>query len=141
MNYIQMNKFFLGICVGMQYMFHSSEESNEHKGLNLVKGKVKKFDFLKVNGKIPLIGKNTIHQSIIDWEKTILKNINNSKEMYFLHSYYCLADKNFELSKTNYNDFNFTSSIKIENTYGVQFHPEKSGIEGLQIFKNFISLE
>jgi glutamine amidotransferase len=61
--------------------------------------------------------------------------------MYFLHSYYCKVNAKYELSKTNYGNLNFTSSVKVKNSYGVQFHPEKSGKKGIEIFKNFLNLK
>lgn len=141
LDFIERDKFFLGICVGMQYMFQSSEESLDYKGLNLIKEKVKKFKKEETNGKIPLIGKQKIKGEILNWNNTILKNFTKDSEMYFLHSYYCKSPQTYELSATSYNNFNFTSSIKIRNSYGVQFHPEKSGMQGLKIFQNFIELK
>lgn len=140
-DFIEENKFFLGICVGMQYLFCTSEESIEAEGLNIFKENVKKFDKKIVKSKIPLIGKKNIEKSELSWNDSILKDLNQNHRMYFLHSYYCQTEKKYELSKTNYNNFGFSSSIKKGNIYGVQFHPEKSGMEGLKIFSNFLSLE
>lgn len=140
LDFINKDKFFLGICVGMQYMFQSSEESLDYKGLNLIQEKVRKFEIKDVNGKIPLIGKKAIKETL-NWKDTVLDNFSNGTEMYFLHSYYCKAPQENELSSTSYNDFSYTSSIRVGNSYGVQFHPEKSGKIGLGVLQNFVKLK
>lgn len=140
-DFIEQDKFFLGICVGMQYLFESSEESIDHKGLGIIKGKVQKFNIELVKDKVPLIGKKKIKMEKLNWKSTILKSFSGNTDMYFLHSYFCKANLEQELSSTSYNNFNFTSSIKIGNIYGVQFHPEKSGKNGLKVLQNFIELK
>ena len=140
-NYLSDDKnFFLGICVGMQYLFEKSDENLESNGLGFFKGIVKKFTNTKEHHTIPNIGKNVLSRSLLKWPGTIF-DINIEKpEVYFLHSYFCKVEKKYELTKSEYNEIVFTSSIKKNNIYGVQFHPEKSGQTGLKILKKFYSL-
>tara|TARA_B100000575_G_scaffold293658_1_gene305803 strand:+ start:11720 stop:12343 length:624 start_codon:yes stop_codon:yes gene_type:complete len=124
-------KPFLGICVGMQMLATDSEENGFHKGLDWIHGHIKPFPKNKL--KLPHMGWNLV--------KPIKKNrlINNIIDYYFVHSYRfeCEDNENI-LAETQYG-INFTSIIAKENIYGVQFHPEKSSSQGLNLIKNFIS--
>ncbi len=140
-DYINEEKYFLGICVGMQFLLNSSEESPGVDGLGLIDDKMLKISFDKSNMKVPHIGKNKIIANEISWKNTIFESFDSNESMYFLHSYYCKVNAKYELSKTNYGNLNFTSSVKVKNSYGVQFHPEKSGKKGIEIFKNFLNLK
>ena len=126
-------KNILGVCVGMQVFLETSEEGL-HKGLNWVDGTVKKFS--SNQQRIPHMGWNKI---IINNNHNILKDLYQS-EFYFLHSYYCKIrdDKNI-CTYTNYGD-NFCSIFIDNNIYGIQFHPEKSHSNGIQLIKNFLSI-
>ncbi|MBI2995607.1 MAG: imidazole glycerol phosphate synthase subunit HisH [Candidatus Melainabacteria bacterium] len=116
-------KPFLGICVGMQVLFEEGEENPGIKGLGILKGKVVRFKKAK---KIPHIGWNDVTQ--YDTEK-----------FYFIHSYYVIPeDKNLIYGETEYDGEKFTSVIKKDNLFAVQFHPEKSGEGGLDLLKEFI---
>jgi len=120
----------LGICLGMQLLFSSSEEGNV-ECLELVKGKVKKFNSTL---KVPQIGWNQVEKSE---ETRLLKSIKNNSYLYFVNSYYCDPEnKDISKGKTDY-DLKFCSVLEKDNIYGVQFHPEKSGDVGLQLLKNF----
>lgn len=129
------NKYkILGICVGMQSFFNYSEEGDE-KGLDIIKGNVVKIN-KKKNNKIPHMGWNDIEILNSD---SLLNNLPKSK-FYFAHSYIAKnIDNENILSTTNHSE-SFPSSIKYQNIYGVQFHPEKSFIQGQKILKNFIDL-
>ena len=121
----------LGICLGMQLFFSESCEFKKTKGLNLISGKVKKIPN-QVN-KVPHIGWNTT--------KIIKKNnfLYNNKHFYFVHSYYCEPkNKSLILSETNLEKLSFCSSVLTKNLLGVQFHPEKSSIAGINLLKNIL---
>lgn len=125
----------LGICVGMQIMANGSEEGSE-MGLGYIDAQVKKFDISKIEHqtKIPHMGWNNIEQ-IRQCE--IFNNIEKDASFYFLHSYYVkCANMDHDLSFTDYAG-TFTSAIKRENIYGVQFHPEKSHQNGEILLQNF----
>jgi len=128
-------KKILGICVGMQVLSNKSEEG-KIRGLGLINGVVKKFRSKK-NFVIPHMGWNSIKKMN---QSYLLDGIDSDKGFYFLHSYYF---DNFEdadcITKTKY-DFEFTSIVQKKNIYGVQFHPEKSHENGVNIFKNFLKL-
>lgn len=128
----------LGICVGMQMLADSSEEG-ELNGLGWIHGKVKKFDKNQIPNKpkIPHLGWNSIE---IMRECPLFKDIDPEVGFYFVHSYYyeCADDANV-VCKTQYGEF-FHSAINNENIYGVQFHPEKSHDNGIQLLRNFANL-
>lgn len=126
---IVMKKPFLGICLGMQLLFSSSEEGNT-KCLDVLKGKVKRFN---VDLKVPQIGWNQVQEK----QSKLFSGIKNDSYFYFVHSYYCVPEKKeIEIGVTDYG-INFCSAIEEENTFGVQFHPEKSGENGLILLNNF----
>jgi imidazole glycerol-phosphate synthase subunit HisH len=119
----------LGVCVGMQILAENSEEGNE-SGLSLVEGNILKFS----KGLLPQMGWNNVN---IKKNDLILKEIKDKDFFYFLHSYYFKEKKeNDVIAASNYHQ-SFTSILKRENIYGVQFHPEKSHIAGLKFLKNF----
>lgn len=129
-------KPYLGICLGLQVLFESSEESPNIKGLSIFKGKCKKF--INKNLKIPQIGWNSIK---INKSSLLLKNIKNNSYFYFVHSYYVDSkDKEIILTKTNYG-IDFVSAIEKNNIFAVQFHPERSGDIGIKILENFINFK
>lgn len=147
-------KLFLGICLGLQLLFTESEEG-ECEGLDIIPGKVKKF---KVEGlKVPHMGWNGIRfkdeslkfeddksknssPSPLDSQFSLLEGTPEGSYFYFAHSYYVEPeDKSVILTTTEYG-IEFTSAIRKANTFGVQFHPEKSGEKGLELLKNFVRL-
>ena len=124
--FLNKKKLLFGICLGMQLLFEKSNEFGSTQGIGLVKGSVKKFP--NKGFKIPHIG----------WEKIKkTKNVNYLSDedyYYFVHSYYCEpSNKNSILSYTNYQGFNYCSSVYTKNIFATQFHPEKSGKSGLKI--------
>jgi len=141
--FVNSGKPFMGVCLGMQLLFNESEEFGKHKGLSLIEGSVKKFPkYIKGHAmKIPQIGWNKIYPGNIqnnDWLDSYLKDIKPDRFMYFVHSYYVLPkDKKNILALTNYEGFEYTSAIRKNNIFAVQFHPEKSSEEGISIYKNF----
>lgn len=124
---------FLGICLGLQLLFEESEEAPRVKGLGIFRGKVLKFQKVK----IPQIGWNQIK---IQRKAKIFRGIEDKSFVYFMHSFYVKpSDKGIIATQTHYGK-DFCSAIESENIFGVQFHPEKSGEGGLQILKNFIKI-
>lgn len=120
----------LGICLGMQLLFSSSEEGNVHC-LGLVKGQVKKFTS---TFKVPQIGWNHVENKS---DSKLLKGIKNKSYFYFVNSFYCNPKEKKPIKGVTNYEITFCSVIEKNNLYGVQFHPEKSGDVGLQLLKNF----
>ena len=131
---VNKNCSFLGICAGYQVLFYESTEHGHHTGLNLIKGKFISFRDKKKKIKVPHVGWNECE--IIN-NNNLFYNIPNNSDFYFTHTYIL---KNFDednvITKTNYH-LDFVSSINYKNIYGVQFHPEKSQLNGLKLLKNF----
>ncbi len=123
-------KPLLGICLGMQLLGSFSEEG-ETKGLEIFNFEVKKFN---INLKCPHMGWNRITTC----KSTLFSGINNCAWLYFVHSYYVPISNN-SIATSNY-EIDFCIAVNRKNFWGVQFHPEKSGDDGLQILKNFIEL-
>ena len=131
--YLDDNKSYLGICVGMQILSDEGHEDQITKGLGIISGKIRKFSNKKLI--IPHMGWNTIRVTKAD---PIVKKNLNEKDFYFVHSYiYENINKENILGLTTYGK-NFPSIINKGNIYGVQFHPEKSHKNGLKLIKNFI---
>ncbi len=134
------NKHFLGICLGMQILFEESFENGHYKGLGIIKGSVRKLP-QKKNTKLPHI--NWSNVNFINSKKNLLfKNIKNLSTYYFVHSYFVdNVNKNNILGLTKFGSFEFPSIINSKNTFGIQFHAEKSSINGISMLKNFINLK
>jgi len=143
--FVETKKPLLGICLGMQLLFNESEEFGNFKGLSLLKGNIKKFKIDKKNKDIkfpvPHVGWNKINVHQRKWDSTFLSNNLDNEFMYFVHSYYVVPEnEDCILSTTIYGDIEYCSSVSYKNIHGVQFHPEKSGINGLKIYKQFKNL-
>jgi glutamine amidotransferase len=126
----------LGICLGLQLLFESSAEFGSHEGLKLIKGEVVKFSALDNGSTIPQMQWNKIKVNVKD---TILFNgISENPFMYFAHSYYVKPSQpNLKVHSTNYGGIEYCCAIEYKNLFGVQFHPEKSSLDGLRVLKNF----
>jgi len=136
---IEKSKPFLGICLGLQLLFSESEEGGRAKGLDIIKGKVRRFKGQK-GLKIPHMGWNRIKTKTKGERAKIFDGVEDGSYMYFVHSYYVEPkDKGVILCETAYGG-NFASGICKGNLYGLQFHPEKSQSAGLKIVKNFVNL-
>jgi len=130
-------KPMLGICLGMQLLFESSEEFGETKGLGLIPGHVVAFDKSKMDmdeHKIPHVG----------WNKAFNKNSKlfeglENPYLYFVHSYHAVCDDKYTIATTHYG-YDFVSAVQKDNIYGFQPHPEKSHDNGIAILKNFVKL-
>jgi imidazole glycerol-phosphate synthase subunit HisH len=126
----------LGICLGMQMLMETSEEHGLHQGLGLIPGTVKRFP--RVPGlKVPHMGWNSL--TIEDRDHPLFTGFGAEEYMYFVHSYYADTIPEYTLTSTQY-ICPFASAVVNGNTFGVQFHPEKSGAVGLHLLKNFIGL-
>lgn len=130
-------KPFLGICLGLQLLFEESEESPGVKGLGIFKGKIKKFS-PDMGLKIPHIGWNSLE---IKQNDTLFKGIPENSYVYFVHSYYLHAEDEEDVATVTNYGIDFHSAVGKNNIFATQFHPEKSGDVGLQILKNFASME
>ena len=131
---IKKGKPFLGICLGLQILFTESEEHGTYKGLDVIKGKVKKFN---PGMKIPHMGWNKIKIKNQKSKIKIFEGIPNGSYFYFVHTYYVEPeDKDVIVSTAEYGD-EFTSTVNKDNIWGVQFHPEKSAVLGLKFLENF----
>ncbi|MEO6563386.1 MAG: imidazole glycerol phosphate synthase subunit HisH [Nitrosospira sp.] len=135
-----LNKPFLGICIGLQMLFESSEEGNV-KGLGIVSGKVLRFPstaMVSTSGhklKVPHMGWNEVHQTA---EHPLWKGIPNDARFYFVHSYYVeTANPESGTAYSRY-PFPFTCAVARDNIFAVQFHPEKSHEAGLTLLRNFV---
>ena len=137
--FVDSGKPFVGICLGLQLLFESSVEFGNYSGLGLVKGKVRKFQFYSNNSvkyPVPQIGWNMIKQTNNSWDDSLLCNNANGDFMYFIHSYFVEPnDESIILSKTIYGNTEYCSSIKQDNIFGYQFHPEKSGVVGMKVYQ------
>ena len=127
------DKRYLGICLGMQVLFESSEEAPGVQGMGAIRGDVPRF---KGDIKVPHMGWNSIEAQK---EIPILKGINNGEFFYFVHSYYCRPTEGVVATKTTYG-IDFASSVQRGNLFACQFHPEKSQRVGLQLVRNFIDM-
>ena len=126
-----LNKPTLGICVGMQLLTSYSEEGDSDL-LNIFPIKTLKFKESSTY-KVPHTGWNQVFP---EKENPLFKNIPSGSHFYFVHSYFIEYDKAYTLSAANYNN-EFSASIWHDNFYGVQFHPEKSGVHGETLLTNF----
>ncbi|OED37627.1 imidazole glycerol phosphate synthase, glutamine amidotransferase subunit [PVC group bacterium (ex Bugula neritina AB1)] len=128
-------KKILGICLGMQLLLDKSYEMGEHVGLGFIKGEVTRFSFDSEGLKIPHMGWNSLDISKKD---PIFENLPETPYVYFVHSYHVkITDESLILATTHYGK-PFCSAFKSGQTYGLQFHPEKSQEVGLKILKNFL---
>jgi glutamine amidotransferase len=135
----------IGICLGMQMMLTKGFEIEETEGLNLVEGEIIKLPSINTDGsknKVPHVAWSQIQMPAgRSWDKTILEYNQEHQYMYFVHSYYANTFNKVDvLAETKFGDITFTSAFQKDNIFGTQFHPEKSGENGLRILKAFIEL-
>ncbi len=124
-------KPLLGICVGYQLLFDQSCEHGTYKGLGLVKGNVVN---IPAGRTIPHMGWNSV---ILPSDMKLFEGLGSAKHFYFAHSYYSqVADEQAVVAYTDYG-FELPAAVQKGNVYGTQFHPEKSGPNGLHVLKNF----
>ncbi len=157
-DHIKHQKFFLGICLGLHLLFTKSSEDGEHEGLDILPGKVVRFESDRLNSnttdsqnsagapagllpdtndqklKIPHMGWNTIQTRK---DVSILKGLPDNPYMYFVHSYHVVPEQSEVVATETDYGADFVSMISVDNVFAMQFHPEKSQHCGLVILKNF----
>lgn len=133
---VEKNTPFLGICLGLQLMFESSEETPGVEGLGILKGKIVK---IPENGdlKIPHMGWNSLY---FQNEGRLFANLPQDSYVYYVHSYYLQADDETIVKATTDYSTCIHASVEKDNVFACQFHPEKSSDVGLTILKNFCEL-
>jgi len=141
LDFAKAGKPTLGICLGAQILFSWGFEFGKHKGLDLIGGRVVKFPKLDKE-KIPQIGWNSLElPARKTWKNTILSGIKPGSDVYFIHSYIMMPEKQSDiLAYTYWGGVKFCSVVFRGYTLGTQFHPEKSGVVGLQVINNFIKI-
>ncbi len=141
-NFEASGKPLLGICLGMQLLFDSSEEfakdANGTQGLGLIPGKVVAFDENKFDHplKVPHMGWNEL---FVQNDTAIFAGLTKDFYLYFVHSYHAVCEDKYAIGKTHYG-YEFVSAVQNGNIYGIQPHPEKSHDNGLKIIENFAKL-
>jgi glutamine amidotransferase len=132
----------LGICLGMQMLLDKSSEFGETAGLGLIPGGVERIPDMGASGKrrkIPHIGWNRIVPSQRDLSRTVFANLPPNPDMYFVHSFMAVPhDDKHRLADYDYDGCLISAAVQRENVLGCQFHPEKSGAQGLEILKSFV---
>lgn len=134
----------LGICLGMQMLLDESEEFGITTGLGLIPGRVVPVPSITADGhahKIPHIGWNALAlpQGHLNWGRTLLQGIVPGDAVYFVHSFMASPiDSNHRIADCLYGGIPISAAIGLENVFGCQFHPEKSGEVGLKVLKSFL---
>lgn len=138
-------KPLLGICLGMQMLASISEEFGEYKGLGIIPGRVISIPKTTIAGnphKIPHIGWSglLLPDGLSGWQGSILEGLVAGAAVYLVHSFAVQPDcDTYRLADCNYNGQVISAAIRKENVYGTQFHPEKSGLVGLNIIRSFLT--
>ncbi len=135
-NALQAGIPYLGICMGMQFLFEHSDEMGQHEGLGILPGYVTRFPDHPTL-KVPHMGWNQLQQQ---QDSSMLAKIPSESYAYFVHSYYCVPTNESDIVATVDYGTPFTAVVQRNHIYGVQFHPEKSQKTGLQILTNFLEL-
>ncbi|MBQ4521571.1 MAG: imidazole glycerol phosphate synthase subunit HisH [Lachnospiraceae bacterium] len=133
---VEQKKPFLGICLGLQLLFETSEESQGVTGLGILKGDIVRIP-AKEGLKIPHMGWNTIQ---VKEDATLFQGISKDAYVYFVHSYYLKAKEIEDVAATTFYSTEIHAAVEHEKVFACQFHPEKSGTVGLKILENFVSL-
>lgn len=135
-------KPLMGICLGMQLLMSESEEFGRHKGLDILSGEVVRLADGRLDGtralKVPQVGWNHIWKVHgRSWEDSWLAGLEDGAFLYFVHSFYVKpADPSLVCSTTRYGPTTFCSSLRHGNVFACQFHPERSGPQGLRVYAN-----
>ena len=139
-DYAESGRPFLGICLGLQLFLNRTEEGDA-PCLGLVHGRVKRLPDNTIKGiKIPHMGWNTVHLASDQSQHPMLNGLAQDSYFYFVHSYYAQPDDPSAVAGTTVYGVTFCSIYANGNLMATQFHPEKSGANGLKIYKNFVEL-
>jgi len=129
--WIKADKPFLGICIGLQLLFETSQEAPDTQGLSVINGTVRRFP----GRKVPQIGWN---QTSARKESKIFRGLTDNSFFYYIHSYYAdPADNSVSAAQTEYY-LRYCCAVERGALAAVQFHPEKSGAAGLALLKNWV---
>ena len=134
--YIDADKPFLGICLGLQLLFDVSYEEGEYEGLGVIPGQVERFES-QPGLKIPHMGWNGLQ---IEQSNPLLGGIREGDHVYFVHSYHVVPEDDSVVAARTSHGGPFVSMIARGNLFATQFHPEKSQRVGLQLLENFANL-
>ncbi|UFH58850.1 imidazole glycerol phosphate synthase subunit HisH [Sulfurovum mangrovi] len=136
--YAASGKPLMGICLGMQLLFESSEEFGTTEGLGLIPGKVVAFNEAEFDHphKVPHMGWNEL---FVQKETPLFSGLPKEFYLYFVHSYHAVCEDQYAIGKTHYG-YQFVSAVQNGNIFGIQPHPEKSHENGLKIIENFTKL-
>jgi imidazole glycerol-phosphate synthase subunit HisH len=130
--YVESGRPFLGVCMGQQALLTLSEEGGEHSCLDVIPGRVKR---LPSGRKVPHMGWNRVRQRV---EHPVFEGIEDGAYFYFVHSYYPVPEaEDVVVGETEYG-VTFASVLARDNVVATQFHPEKSGEDGLRFYGNFL---
>ena len=130
--WINSGKPFMGVCLGLQLLLEESDEGDE-KGLGVLEGRVEK---LPEGQKIPHMGWNSVRFTT---DHPVFKGVSQNSYFYFVHSYIAVPKASSIIAGHTEYGRDFCSAVAFDNVVAVQFHPEKSGENGLNIYKNFVS--
>ncbi len=128
--HVDLNKYLFGVCLGMQLLYEDSYEDGYYKGLGILKGSIKKID---TKMKIPHMGWN---QLTFKRKSRLTAYINEKDYVYFVHSFY-VDTFGDEVCAVTYYDLEIPAIVEKNNVFATQFHPEKSGVVGLNILKAY----
>lgn len=134
---------FMGVCLGMQLLMERSFEFGEHQGLGVIAGEVRRLQPPEITSpKIPQVCWNRLLPTdALSWDGSPLRGLPHGVHMYFVHSFVVTpSDPAVVLSTTTYGDTTFCSSLLRDNIFACQYHPERSGKAGIEIYRNFLSL-
>lgn len=126
----------LGICLGLQLLMAESHEFGSHAGLGLIPGDVVKLD--PERDRVPHVGWSPVQRTQASaWDGTVLEGLTDGEHMYFVHSFYVRpSDPNVAVAVTAHGGTPFCSAVRHGSVFACQFHPERSGAEGLRVYRN-----
>jgi glutamine amidotransferase len=138
----------IGVCLGLQLLMSESEEFGLHQGLDIIRGRVTHLGrphAAHETLKVPQVGWNRVYRPATapgdPWGDTPLAGVPEGAYQYFVHSFYVTPeDPDVVLSRTRYGDVDFCSAVRKGNVFAFQFHPERSGAEGVQIYQNIAAI-